>query len=209
MLWAIDELISKNLPFYGINMWNKWFLLNDKEFLSPKYREKKYPLFEWIFSYKWQTKTSFAFNEFDIRSANGRVIDLEIKLWENLHSQLSWDGVVISTPLGSTGYNNSLGWPILPHESALWVITPKAPWKPKHQAPIIFPMEKEIILQRVTHSWPIEIYRDGRHFWYVEKEENFMFRFKKREKDVTLLISEKYAHIWESKTYLEQGFNIA
>ncbi len=208
MLWAIDELGDKNIPFYGINLWNKWFLLNDEKFLSPKYKEKKYPLFEWILTHKWQTKTSFAFNEFDIRTANGRVIDLDIQLWSDLHFHLSWDGVIISTPLWSTGYNSSLGWPILPHHSNMWIITPKAPWKPKHQLPIIFPLEKEVTLQRVRHMWPIEIYRDGRHFWYIEKEEIFSFTFRKREKDITLLISEDYVDIWENKIYLEQGFQL-
>jgi NAD+ kinase len=207
MLWAIDELADKNIPFYGINLWNKWFLLNDKNLLSPVYFKKEYPLFEWILLYKWQEKRTIGCNEFDIRTDNGRVIDLKIQLHSSLEINFSWDWIIISTPLGSSGYNSSLWWPLLPHESNLWVISAKAPWKPKNFPHIIYSLDKILSFSRNSYNWPISIYRDWRHLESIEKYEDFSFSIQKKQLWFSLLISEEYIHAWEQKIHREQWWN--
>lgn len=206
MLWAIDEFVDKNIPFYGINLWNKWFLLNDKSLISNAYTKKEYPLFEWVLKYKWKEKKILACNEFDVRTENGRVIDLSIQLDTSLQMDFSWDGIIVSTPLWSSGYNSSLWWPILPHESNLWVISAKAPWKPKDFPHLIYNLEKTVIISRNSYNWSIWIYRDGRHIDSIDKQEDFSLTIRKREQWFTLIISNAYVETWGQKIYTEQWF---
>lgn len=206
MLWAIDELASKGLPFYGINLGNKGFLLNDKDYLSEEFIEKKYPLLEWILEYKWQKKSLFACNEFDIRTENGRIISLEIALESGLTLDVYWDGIVISTPLWSTWYNASLGWPILPHSCDLWIMSVKAPLQPKKLSPLLYSLSEKIYIKKIDHNWPIGIYRDGREVFNIEKSQDFSLTIGKKMEGVTLLVSRKYEKVWEEKIYKEQGF---
>ena len=76
-------------------------------------------------------------NEIDIRSGNGKMISLDVSLSHKHAMSIEGDGIIISTPAGSTGYNSSLGGPIIPHTLNAFVITPKAPWKPRRQTPIL------------------------------------------------------------------------
>jgi NAD kinase len=206
MLWAIDEFADKNIPFYGINLWNKWFLLNDKSLISNMYIKKEYPLLEWTLKYKWKERKVLACNEFDIRTENGRVIDVSIQLDNSLEINFSWDGIVVSTPLWSSGYNSSLWWPILPHESNLWIISPKAPWKPKDFPHFLYSLDKKIVISRKSFVWPIWIYRDGRYIESIDKQEDFSLALQKKEKWFTLIISDTYKETWINKIYIEQGF---
>jgi NAD+ kinase len=56
-----------------------------------------------------------------------RMIDLRVQRGENLIAQYLGDGLVVSTPTGSTGYNMSVGGPILHPSLEAVSITPIAP----------------------------------------------------------------------------------
>ncbi|WBW98388.1 NAD(+)/NADH kinase [Oceanirhabdus sp. W0125-5] len=50
-----------------------------------------------------------SFNEVVIRDENLKVLHIEIKIDENSFERFSGDGIIISTPIGSTAYNMSAG----------------------------------------------------------------------------------------------------
>ena len=54
-----------------------------------------------------------ALNEFAIKAADSRLAHFDIYIGENLVSKFHGDGVVISTPAGSTAYNYALGGSIV------------------------------------------------------------------------------------------------
>lgn len=61
------------------------------------------------------------------RSGFSRLIRMKVYVNEELVSDYYGDGVILSTPTGSTGYNLSAGGPILSPMSDVMVITPICP----------------------------------------------------------------------------------
>ena len=205
MLRAIKENYDKNMPFLWINFWHKWFLLNSKDSINPNtdFVERKYPLLEIELEINWKTKKAIAVNEIDIRSGNWKMISLDISLTKKQSINIEWDGILISTPAWSTGYNSSLGWPIIPHTLNAFVLTPKAPWKPKLQAPILIKDDEIIEIKNVWRQNIAEIYFDS-----VEllKANEFNLKIQKYKNKIRLIIAKNYIDIWDNKVLSEQGF---
>lgn len=61
------------------------------------------------------------------RGSLSRIIDLKIFINDNYVDDYPADGMVVSTPTGSTGYNLSAGGPILDPNTNMMVITPICP----------------------------------------------------------------------------------
>lgn len=205
MLRAIKENYDKNMPFLWINFWHKWFLLNSKDSINPNtdFVERKYPLLEIELETNWTTKKAIAVNEIDIRSGNWKMISLDISLTKKQSINIEWDWILISTPAWSTGYNSSLGWPIIPHTLNAFVLTPKAPWKPKLQAPILIKDDEIIEIKNVWRQNIAEIYFDS-----VEllKANEFNLKIQKYKNKIRLIIAKNYIDIWDNKVLSEQGF---
>lgn len=68
-----------------------------------------------------------ALNDIVIRDAESRLIRTEVRTGEGLITRYSSDGLIFSTPSGSTAYNLSAGGPILHPESDAIAMTPICP----------------------------------------------------------------------------------
>lgn len=208
MLSAINKYLDFQNPFLWINFWTKWFLLNNINFVNDKtFEVLDYPILETQICI-WETKkTIFSFNELDIRSGNWRLLTLDISISNSKSISISWDWLIISTPSGSTWYNSSLGWPILPHNINAFILTPKAPWRPKWQTPILLSDEKNI---SISNSWRknlLELYSDSNLF-YSWDSIDVKLKISKSKKCVKIIVFWSYKEIWEDKVLIEQWFNI-
>ncbi len=210
MLRAIKEHYKKWFPFLWINFGHKWFLLNSKDVIKPNmsYVERKYPLIEVEIESNWITKKAIAVNEIDIRAGNWKMISLDISLSKRQAINIEWDGIIVSTPAGSTGYNSSLGWPIIPHTLNAFVITPKAPWKPKWQTPILINDSEVIEIKNVWRRLFTEIYCDWKEFLITQDGLQTQITIKKSKDAVRVIIASEYIDIWDNKVLQEQGFQI-
>lgn len=54
-------------------------------------------------------KPSYCLNEFTLRSSIVRTIKMDVYINDFLFEQFNGDGILVSTPTGSTGYNKSIG----------------------------------------------------------------------------------------------------
>ncbi len=205
ILEAIQENYMKQKIFLGINFWNKGFLLNEASILDEKksFEVRTYPLLE---IHAGEKLCAVALNEFDIKAWDGKMLDLDLRVWDTHRLSLLWDGIIVSTPIGSTWYNSSLWWPILPHNLRSYILTPKAPWKPKGLAPIILSDDEKLVIQTQGRQSPIEIYADGR---LIEKydHENISLTLSKSAISVKLLTSCEESCSWDSRVLEEQGFS--
>lgn len=207
MLWAVKEFLDLNYPFLWFNFWTKWFLLNDINFCSSLwFVEKVYPVLENTLTVQSKKETFYSFNEVDIRAWNWRVITLEISLKSKKSINISWDWILVSTPVWSTWYNNSLGWPVIPHDVKAFVITPKAPFIPKWQSPIIVSQDDFLTIKNIWRRNTLQIYSDS-NLVYEWDGESLIIETKKSDKKITFLISKDYYDTWENKVFLEQWFN--
>ncbi len=69
----------------------------------------------------------YAANEFSVQRLGATMISVETHVDENLIATYYGDGVVVSTPTGSTAYSLSAGGPIVTPNCACFVVSPLAP----------------------------------------------------------------------------------
>ena len=69
----------------------------------------------------------YALNEVAIlKQDTSSMIDMEARIGDALLANYRGDGLIVSTPTGSTGYNRSVGGPILEPSAPVWAISPIA-----------------------------------------------------------------------------------
>lgn len=139
MLRAATFVKSKNIPIVGINAGRLGFLANvqqdDIEKLLPNLFEKNYKLSKrTLLSLECYPDPcdifdlNFALNEITVSRKNTTsMITIETCLNGEYLTAFWADGLIISTPTGSTGYNLSCGGPVITPDSDCLVITPIAP----------------------------------------------------------------------------------
>ena len=138
MLNTLKRLKKNNKPFYGINTGTYGFLMNKpkiKELL--KYISKAKPITISPLQMEVKTKNNklrkgIAINEVSIFRQSKQASLLTIKKSKKvLIKKLVSDGVLVSTPAGSTAYNLSVHGPILSLDSNKLAITPISPFRPR------------------------------------------------------------------------------
>ncbi len=138
MLWALKRYNKFKKPFYGINSGSYGFLMNK---FSAKYTVKNLskarmvsisPL-EMTVKNKYNlTKKSIAINEVSILRQSRQAASLSIsKSSKKIIKKLVSDGVLVSSPAGSTAYNLSVHGPILSLDSKKLSISPISPFRPR------------------------------------------------------------------------------
>ena len=138
MLQILKRFHKFKKPFYGINSGNYGFLMNkfsSKNFLKNLEASKNikiHPLQMIVKTKNNQVKKSIAINEVSIlrqsKQASSISIDSNKK---NIIKKLISDGILVSTPAGSTAYNLSVHGPILNLDSNKLAVTPISPFRPR------------------------------------------------------------------------------
>ena len=139
MLRAANFVKSKNIPIIGVNTGRLGFLANVQQdaigFLIPLLFSNQYTLSRRTLLQLDETTeaaghfdVNFALNEITISRKNSTsMITAETYINDEYLATYWADGIIISTPTGSTGYNLSCGGPIITPDSNCLVITPIAP----------------------------------------------------------------------------------
>ena len=103
----------------------------------------------------------FAVNEIVIhRAQNPCLIDLAIYVDEGYVNTFSADGIILSTPSGSTAYSLAAGGPILTPELDAFIITPICPHTISNR-PIVLMPQHSIQIKYLSPYQPVEISYDG------------------------------------------------
>ena len=157
-LRSISYVRDLNIPIIGINTGRLGFLATiQKEDIKQAFNEilnKKYKIQERTLlcvktddDNKDITELNFALNEVSVSRKNtASMITVETYL-DNEYLNTYWsDGLIISTPTGSTGYSLSCGGPIISPTSKNLVLTPIAPHSLSVR-PLVIPHETKIALK--------------------------------------------------------------
>ena len=138
MLQTLKKFYKFNKPFYGINSGNYGFLMNkysNMNFLKnlkSLNKIKIHPLQMTVKTKNNLIKKSIAINEISILRQSKQASSISITSnKKNIIKKLISDGVLVSTPAGSTAYNLSAHGPILNLDSNKLAVTPISPFRPR------------------------------------------------------------------------------
>jgi NAD+ kinase len=138
MLEALKKFSKYKKAFYGINSGNYGFLMNKFSAKNTIKNLSKGRLvtispIEMTVKNKFnKTKKSIAINEVSILRQSRQAASLSIlNGTKTIIKKLVSDGVLVSTPAGSTAYNLSVHGPILSLDSKKLSISPISPFRPR------------------------------------------------------------------------------
>ena len=169
MLQTLKKNNDKRKLFYGINSGNYGFLMNKfslKNLVNNLLKAKMIsisPLEMIVKNKKNQKKKYLAINEVSILRQSRQAASLSIKYGAKLLiKKLVADGVLVSTPAGSTAYNLSVHGPILTLNSKKLSISPISPFRPRRwKGKIVSDKSKIDIKNLNTKKRPISAVADN------------------------------------------------
>ena len=169
MLQTLKKLHEYKKPFYGINSGNYGFLMNKFtneniiKNLNISNSIKIHPLQMTVTNKNNQTKKSIAINEVSILRQSKQASSISITAnKKNIIKNLISDGVLVSTPAGSTAYNLSAHGPILNLDSGKLAVTPISPFRPRRWKGTIVNDKSKIIIKNLdANKRPISAVADN------------------------------------------------
>ena len=159
MLQTLKKNYRSKKPFYGINSGNYGFLMNkfnkDKTY-KKIFKAKKIKISPLTMSVKTKTgitKKGIAINEVSILRQSRQAASLKIiQGKKQIIKELISDGVLVSTPAGSTAYNLSVHGPILSLNSKQLSIAPISAFRPRRWKPRIVNDNSQITIRNLNPS---------------------------------------------------------
>lgn len=153
MLQVLHRYMHRNIPVYGMNCGSVGFLLNNYsptglvERIAEARSAILHPLMMYARTMDGKQRQELAINEVSLFRESRQAAKLRVSIDHVVRVQeMAADGVLVSSPAGSTAYNFSAGGPILPLNAKLLALTPIAPFRPRrwrgallnHQSSITF-----------------------------------------------------------------------
>jgi NAD+ kinase len=149
MLDSMHRMIDggRVLPAYGLNLGTVGFLMNRYTPGTPVLRRVAKargiavsPLRMDAVTQDGRSHSFHAINEVSLLRETRQTAKIEITVNERVRiAELAADGVLLSTPVGSTAYNYSANGPILPLDSRMLALTPISPFRPRRWKGAVLP----------------------------------------------------------------------
>jgi NAD+ kinase len=143
ILRAARQMGYHQAPVLGVNLGKLGFLahLSPEELrehfphvVEGKYRVTQHLMYECSVECGSVRRTYLGLNEVVVHTGPPfPMLDLDLKIDGEVVSRIGGDGLIISTPIGSTAHNLSAGGPILSQELSAFVITPVCPHALAHR----------------------------------------------------------------------------
>jgi len=154
MLETLRAHMSDDKPVYGINCGTVGFLMNaqDNDGLAEKIAEAEaaviHPLTMTAKTIDGRTETAKAINEISLFRQTRQSARVKIIVNGKVRMEsLICDGVLLSTPAGSTAYNLSAHGPILPINAQLLALTPISAFRPRRWRGALVPHDAVVTFE--------------------------------------------------------------
>lgn len=175
MLQTLHRVMRTGIPVYGMNFGSVGFLMNNfsedhlDERLGAVQRTRIYPLSMQVIDASGKTQSALAINEVSLFRSTYQAAKIQIIVDEATRlEELICDGVLLSTPAGSTAYNLSAHGPILPIEAPLLALTPISPFRPRRWRGAILSNRAEVrFITREADKRPVSAVADNVEFQNV------------------------------------------
>ena len=154
MLETLHKFIDKKVPIYGMNCGSVGFLMNNfsTDKLTKRIQLAKktilHPLHMKAKTIDNKKISALAVNEVSLLRESRQSAKLRILVNNSVKlSKLVCDGVLLSTPAGSSAYNFSAHGPIIPLQSSILSLTPISAFRPRRWRGALLPTSSIIKIQ--------------------------------------------------------------
>lgn len=171
MLSTIKDIGKSNTPILGVNMGGLGFLaeivLEDmnaaiEALVNGDYSLTERMMLEGTVHTIDHIETKYALNDFVVdKGSSARLLYIETNVDDTLLNNYRADGVIVSTPTGSTAYSLSAGGPILVPNMQAIVVTPICPHSLTVR-PIVLSDKSVLKLCISPEQAPAQLHFDGR-----------------------------------------------
>lgn len=211
LLHVANQASNYDIPVLGINWGNLGFLTEvaaDEMYqtietvLKGDVRiEKRMMLSASLVSGRDGSRCSpeYSLNEVVIvKESLGRVVELRCWADREYITTYKADGLIISTPTGSTAYNLSAGGPIVHAELNTIGVTPICPFMLESR-PILLAPQARLSIQLVTSGGAGNVLVDGRQLWQVKENDVLMVERATKPLQIISSPSKSYFTILRNK----------
>ena len=153
MLQTLHDNINEAKPIFGINRGSVGFLMNDfsdedlLERIASATLTKVHPLQMTVKTEKDEINAK-AINEVSLLRQTYQAAKVKIRIDNKIRlEELICDGILLSTPAGSTAYNLSAHGPILPITSNLLALTPISAFRPRRWKGALLPHDSTVEIE--------------------------------------------------------------
>lgn len=169
LLETLHKVYDLGLPVYGMNCGSVGFLLNpfrpqDLLYrLNAAHRVDIFPLHMQAIDQAGKTHEAIAFNEVALLRETRQAAKLQISV-DNIERipELVCDGILLSTPAGSTAYNLSAHGPIIPLSANVLALTPISAFRPRRWRGALLPQHLEVKIDIINaHKRPVSATADS------------------------------------------------
>lgn len=184
MLAAARQLAGLGVPLFGVNMGRVGFLTAVESpvardavdrVLAGEYHIQERMLLAAAVRRNGQMMTScVALNEMFVSSGvNSRAITLDLAIDGEAINSYNADGIIVSTPTGSTGYSLSAGGPIVMEDMDITLVTPVCPHT-FFSRPIIAAADSEVEIINRSGSQAASLTADGQYRFTLEQDDEIL-----------------------------------
>ncbi len=197
LLSVVEEAVRHELPVIGINLGKLGFMSTfsaqdaEAEFdklLSGNYQIAERSIINCVTAEK---KKFFALNDVVIKNHSSRLVRLEVFTTKEPVNEYFCDGLVFSTPTGSTAYNMSAGGPIIHPTAKVLAMTPICPHTLSNRS-VIFDHKEILNVKLHADDHDVVLNIDGRSS--SEKKEDFPLQISVSDKNFLLMLQKDYSH---------------
>jgi len=203
LLSVVRKSFEFNKPVLGINLGTLGFLtdisMHELEDFITNLDTNNYRIDNRMMIKGTLNLNSFvAFNDIVIsRKSISSMLKIDAKIDDKHFNSYYGDGVIISTPTGSTAYNLSVGGPIVYPLTEAFIITPVAPHS-LTQRPLVMPAHFQIEFT-ITDTQGAVVIVDGQDIYELEQNESIKIKIAKKSAKMIHRCQRNYFEVLSEK----------
>lgn len=205
-LLGVYREVGTKVPIFGVNLGHLGFIteFNKNDFyeklnvvLAGKYEIIKKQLFSVTLNYN---EKHFFLNDVVFRKNDiARMLSLSVEADSEHIYNLSGDGLIVSSTIGSTAYSLAAGGPIVHPSVKALLLTPICPHSLTHR-PLVIPETCEIFIGLIEHNDTAHMTLDGQNVVTIKSRDKIKISKETRRSILVIKNNEKsYYHTLKEK----------